>query len=145
MTSRLMLLLIGIFVLVVPVHSQDWTKTCKTHGSVCEFPRKFAPLPAPQQALDWRCQDRTSLTEHRFVCVSGPKKGQGFDVWCRDGAGYTAGTIYDHKCNVNRHDACPIGKESLTQWTVTDHCTQAGAGGNWNRPADWIVPDFTQK
>lgn len=114
----------------------DWVHNCSTAGSngaVCEFPRTVS-FPV---VFDFSCDDGTKLREHRFVCLSGLKTGQAFDVWCR-----AAGTKPDGKCNLTPLNACP-NTPGLTQWTVSDHCTHANPGdatGNWKVPDGWVVP-----
>jgi hypothetical protein len=101
---------------------------CMFSGLICEF----LTDSYPGHFRDFTCNDGTWLKERKFVCVSGPKKGQGFDVWCRVG-GTGDDPVDDNKCNTSAADACP-GSQGLTQWTVRDHCTHAGPGyatGNW--------------
>jgi hypothetical protein len=110
---------------------------CISDGVLCEFPRENHPgMLIP----DSGCNDGAELRERKFVCVSEPKKGQGFDVWCRVGG--RAGTVHDNKCNLSARDACPYSR-GLTQWTAEDHCTHAKPGdatGNWTPPPGWVVP-----
>jgi hypothetical protein len=142
-TKQIAMVIVGccLFSGRVPAYSQaqsgpiGFVHTCNSNGGpICSFRREDAWYSS-HHGPDWSCNgDGTQLEEFKFVCMTGPKKGQGWDVWCRVG-----GKVHDGKCNVNPGDACPDSK-GLTQWTLADHCSKPGAAkSNWTPPPGWTV------
>jgi Bacterial Ig-like domain (group 3) len=103
------------------INITSW-RPCQGSGIFCKYPKEHRAQLCPD--------GESSLQEEKIICLSGPHKGKGWDIWChREG---------DSKCNISERDACD--SHALTQWTDADHCTKPEGNPNWVPDGTYMLP-----